>query len=103
MLPNTASGEISLSKTEKYFKGEMSVFAECLEELGPELMEGRGRERDPNRPSPALGSTAPIAARCRFRGEAAFREMKTRPPRPCQSSPARQAPVKLREPSVWTA
>jgi len=49
MLPNTASGEISLSKTEKYFKGEMSVFAECLEELGPELMEGRGRERDPNR------------------------------------------------------
>lgn len=70
MLPNTASGEISLSKTEKYFKGEMSVFAECLEELGPELMEGRGRERDPNRPSPALGPTAYIAVRCRLLCEA---------------------------------
>jgi hypothetical protein len=29
-------------------------------------MEGRGRERDPNRPSPALGPTAHIAVLCRL-------------------------------------
>ena len=53
--------------------------------------------------APRVGPSAPIAVRCRFGGETVSREMKTRPPRPCQSSPAPQVPVQLRWPSVRTA